>query len=139
MNAALGIGAAVAAGCSFAAASVLQQRVAARVGHALGPSARTVRALAHHRAWRAGLALAAASYGLQAFALSQAPLAIVQPVLVTELLVAIPVSARLAGLPLRAREWTALAPVPSRIAASVGGRGAVARPPAGPPCAGARR
>ena len=121
MTVALGIGAAVAAGCSFAAASVLQQRVAARVGGTGGPSARTLRVLVRHPAWRAGVGLAAASYGLQAFALSEAPLAIVQPLLVTELVFAIPVSARLAGHRLHAREWCALGAVASGIAAVVWG------------------
>ncbi|MGH9087106.1 MAG: DMT family transporter [Acidimicrobiales bacterium] len=135
MSLAMGIGTAVAAGGSFAAAGVLQQRVAARTLTARPMSAGLLVALSRQPQWLAGIGLAAASFGLQALALSAAPLAVVQPLLVSELVFAIPVSARLQGRPLRAREWAAILTVAVGIAASewgvaatrVGGGGSAGR------------
>jgi drug/metabolite transporter (DMT)-like permease len=51
------------------------------------------------------------SYGFQALALAFGPLVLVQPLVVSELLFAIPVSMRLRGLRLGLREWLAAAAV----------------------------
>lgn len=121
MNLPVGTVVAVGAGASFAAAGVLQQRAAARTPLSRGLSPRLLLTLLHERMWLGGIALAMASYGLQALALSQAPLAIVQPLLVSELIFAIPISARLYGHPLRAREWIGILTVSVGLAATVWG------------------
>lgn len=121
MSAGLGVTAAVAAGASFAGAGVLQQRIAARVPAERSLSLRLVTTLARHPMWLAGIGLAAASYALQALALSAAPLALVQPLLTTELVFAIPVSARLYGRRLGGREWAGILAVSAGLAAAVWG------------------
>jgi drug/metabolite transporter (DMT)-like permease len=67
--------------------------------------------LFHDRGWLLGLGLSILSYGFQALALTFGPLVLVQPLVVSELLFAIPVSARLRGLRLGPREWLAAAAV----------------------------
>jgi drug/metabolite transporter (DMT)-like permease len=124
MSAVLGVAAAVAAGASFAAAGVLQQRAAARARDQRSLSVSLIAALARQPMWLAGIGLAAGSYGLQALALSAAPLAIVQPLLVTELLFAIPISARLYRRPLCARDWAGILTVAAGLAATVWGAAA---------------
>ena len=57
------------------------------------------------RGWLLGIGLAGLSYGFQAVALTFGPLALVQPLIVSELLFAIPVSVRLRKLRLRTRDW----------------------------------
>jgi drug/metabolite transporter (DMT)-like permease len=123
MGEAFGVLAAVAAGASFAGGGVLQQRVAAR-SERQGSAARLVAGLARKPAWLAGIAMAAASNALEALALAFAPLAVVQPLLVTELVFAVPVSARLVGVRLGAREWAGLAGVSVGLAAAVWGAAA---------------
>jgi drug/metabolite transporter (DMT)-like permease len=117
---ALGIVAALGAGACFAVGGVLQQRVAARSMErtlSLGLLA----SLAREPVWLAGIGLAALSYGLDAFALSLSPLALVQPLLVTELVFAIPISAHLDGRRLSWREWLGVLAVAAGIAASAWG------------------
>lgn len=64
--------------------------------------------------WMVGIAVAFASYFFQALALAFGPLALVQPLVVTELVFAVPISARLQHQRLGVREWA------SRIAVSAG-------------------
>lgn len=121
MTDALGVPVALAAGASFAAAGVLQQRAAARMPANRSLSARLIVDLARHPSWLAGIGLAGASYGLQALALSASPLAVVQPLLVSELVFAIPVSARLQGRRLGVQAWLGLVAVSAGIGAAVWG------------------
>lgn len=67
--------------------------------------------LARERMWLLGLGAAVVSYGLQAIALTFGPLALVQPLIVSELVFAVPISVRLRGLRLRARDWLAVTAV----------------------------
>ena len=55
--------------------------------------------------WWAGTAVAVAGYGFQALALVKGSLIVVQPLLVSALLFALPLSARLAGRRVTRREW----------------------------------
>jgi drug/metabolite transporter (DMT)-like permease len=57
------------------------------------------------------MAIAVLSYALQALALAFAPLSVVQPLLVSELLFAVPVAARWRHHRLRLREWSGVAAV----------------------------
>jgi drug/metabolite transporter (DMT)-like permease len=99
---AIAVLAALAAAASFGVAAALQHRQAR-----LTPDASGVRLLARLAAqplWLAGIALAALAYGLQALALAFGPLALVAPIVATDLLFALPVAARWSR-PLRARDW----------------------------------
>lgn len=103
-----GVLAALAAGACFAVAGVLQQSVAAAAAPDESLSVRLLANLVRRPLWLAGIGVAFASYAFQALALSVAPLALVQPLMVTELLFAIPASARLRRVHLSAREWSAI-------------------------------
>lgn len=105
---ALGCLAAVAAGALFALAAVLQQRMAAARPAGEQLSWRLILELARQRTWLIGIGVAAASYVVQAVALSLAPLSVVQPLLTTEVVFAVPLSVRQHRIPLHAREWTAI-------------------------------
>jgi drug/metabolite transporter (DMT)-like permease len=84
----------VAAGACFAAANLVQQWASrSREPGALSP--RLLLALVRSRTWLIGFGLVAASYGLQSVALSFGPLSMVQAIMVSEILFAAPVSARL--------------------------------------------
>jgi len=99
---AIAVLAALAAAASFGVAAALQHRQAR-----LTPDAGGVRLLARLAAqplWLAGIALAAIAYGMQALALAFGPLALVAPIVATDLLFALPVAARWSR-PLCARDW----------------------------------
>jgi drug/metabolite transporter (DMT)-like permease len=104
-------GAAVLGGLSIASSAVLQQRAASRRPNGERFSVRLVLSLFHDRGWLLGLGLSVLSYGFQALALAFGPLVLVQPLVVSELLFAIPVSVHLRGLRLGLREWVAAAAV----------------------------
>lgn len=95
----------VAAGACYAVGTVLQQRTARAVpwDRALRPG--LLAELAGRRAWLAGIAISVASFGLQALALTLGPLALVEPLIITDLLFALPLTAHLAGVRLGRREW----------------------------------
>ena len=99
---------AVLAGLCLGASGVLQQRAAAKRPSTERMSARLVIELARDRWWVLGIGLAVLSYGFQALALSFGPLILVQPLIVSELLFAIPASVRLRGLRLGWRERCAV-------------------------------
>ena len=120
----VGVGCGIAASGAFAAAAVLQQRVAQGTTRPGGSALGLVGRLMRQQTWLAGIACAVLANGLQALALSAAPLAVVQPLLVCELLFAIPVSARLAGRRLGARQWSGLLAVAVGIAGTVWGAAA---------------
>jgi drug/metabolite transporter (DMT)-like permease len=96
---------ALGAAVAFAIANVEQMR-AARVTEAPAEvSATLLVRLARSRKWLIGLATAVGGFGLQAVALFLAPVVLVQPLIVTELLFALPLAAWYAGVRLHAREW----------------------------------
>ena len=94
--------AALAAAASFGVAAALQHRQARLTPQAGG--VRLLARLAGRPLWLAGIALAAVAYGLQALALAFGPLALVAPIVATDLLFALPVAARWSR-PLGARDW----------------------------------
>jgi drug/metabolite transporter (DMT)-like permease len=116
MSTLIAVFAAVGAGMLLATGGILQQRATSR-----RPAGE--RRLALHivtdRTWLLGIAAAAGSYGMQAVALSFGPLALVQPLLVTELVFAVPVSVRLRKLRLRARDWISVGAVAGGLAVSI--------------------
>lgn len=121
----------LAAGGCFAMSGVLQQLVASRRPPDESMSPRLIVDLARRPKWLAGLGLAVLSYGLQALALAFGPLAVVQPLLVTELLFAIPISARLRGRRIGPREWGGAIAVAAGLAVAI----AVSDPRGGTPLA----
>jgi len=97
--------AALAAGCTFAVGSVLQQSAARDAPPDESLSFRLLVDLAHRPKWLLGIGSDVGSFGLQALALAFGPLALVQPLLVTGVLFAIPLAVRLKGMRLHAQEW----------------------------------
>lgn len=97
--------AAVAAGGSFAIAGVLQQRAASSRPEGEVLTFRLLADLAHLRQWWLGIGFAFLSYGLESIALAFGPLVLVQPLIVCELLFALPISVRWRGMRMSAREW----------------------------------
>jgi hypothetical protein len=89
----------------FAMASVLQQRAASTVPDADALKARFVTRLLRQPIWLAGFALDAVGYFTQAVALAFGTLIVVQPLLVTMLLFALPLGARFAGRRLAREDW----------------------------------
>jgi hypothetical protein len=96
--------AALAAAGAFGVAAALQHRQAQLAPRAGNVSFRLLARLAGRPLWLAGIMLAAVAYGLQALALAFGPLALVAPIVATDLLFALPVAARWSG-PLRLADW----------------------------------
>ena len=100
MRIAIAVVAALCAAFCYALGSLIQQ------GSARQAHARTLRlgllvALAHERRWLGGMAITVLSFGIQGVALAFGPLALVQPLVATEVLFALPMIARRNRLPLR--------------------------------------
>ncbi len=96
--------AALAAAGSFGVAAALEHRQAQLAPRAGALPFRLLTRLARRPLWLAGIALAAA-YGLQALALAFGPLALVAPIVATDLLFALPVAARWTRRPLGSLDW----------------------------------
>jgi hypothetical protein len=127
------VGYAVAAAICFALASALQHQAATgEQGYRSG--IHLLWRLARNRRWAVGLAAAAAGVLLHAAALHAGALAVVQPVLVTSLALALPVRALLD----RARPSAGQALAAAVLAAGVAVFVAAAHPSAGQPAADAR-
>jgi drug/metabolite transporter (DMT)-like permease len=107
---------ALAASAAFAAASVLQQHEArtAPTRHALHPQ--LILDLLRRRVWLAGSVAGVVGFVLEALALYFGPITLVQPLIITELLFALPLAARLSGGRLRPREWVGAGLVVSGLA-----------------------
>jgi drug/metabolite transporter (DMT)-like permease len=114
---AVSVVAALAAGCTFAIGSVLQQSAAREAPASVSMSWRLLVDLAHRRRWLLGIASDVGSFSLQALALAFGPLALVQPLLVTGILFAIPLAVRWRGRRLGLREWAGTIAVGAGLAA----------------------
>lgn len=97
--------AAIAAGSCFSVGAVLQQSAARGIPEDKALSWRLLWALVHRPVWLLGIGSDFISFGLQALALAFGPLALVQPLIVTGLLFALPIAVRLRHRRLGAREW----------------------------------
>jgi drug/metabolite transporter (DMT)-like permease len=113
----IAVAAALAAGVSFAFASVWQQRAAASAPVEMALSPRLLLVLARRPIWLAGMGAGIASFGLQALALTFGPLTLVQPLIVTELVFVVPLGLRASGVRIRTREWIATLAVVGGIVA----------------------
>ncbi|HUA29723.1 MAG TPA: DMT family transporter [Streptosporangiaceae bacterium] len=96
---------AIAAGACFASAGVLQQHMASTRPPEDELSPRLLAGLAREPLWLAGIGLAFLAFVLESVALAFGPLVLVQPLIVTELLAALPISMRLRGMRMGRREW----------------------------------
>jgi drug/metabolite transporter (DMT)-like permease len=116
-GAAIAASAALAAAGSFGVSAVLQHRQAhATAGGSGTRGLRLLAYLARRPVWLAGIVLAAVAYGLQGLALAFGPLALVAPIVATDLLFAVPLAAWWSRRPLRPRDLTGC----SLVAAGVG-------------------
>lgn len=118
-NVAIAVGTAAVAGGFLAATGVLQQRAASARPSRESLSFRLLVSLAHDRLWLLGLLTGVISYAFQALALAFGPLALVQPVFLSELLFAIPVSLRLRQARMGPREWTGVLSVIVGLATAI--------------------
>lgn len=114
---AVAVPAAVLAAGTFATSAVLQQRAAREAPEKEALSWRLIRDLLHRRTWLEGMAMVVLGYLLQAVAFGFAPIAIVEPIVGTEIVLALPLAAHLRHRRLGRREWAGAALV-------VGGVGA---------------
>jgi drug/metabolite transporter (DMT)-like permease len=96
---------AVGAAIAFAIANVEQMRATRRTEAPSEVSATLLVRLVKDRGWLIGLATSVGGFGLQAVGLFLAPVVLVQPLIVTELLFALPLAAWYAGSRLGRREW----------------------------------
>lgn len=112
--------AAIAAGLALAATGLLQQYAARDRPSRERGSPKLILKLLQSKIWLAGAAAALISYAFQAVALTFGPLALVQPIVLSELIFAVPISVRLRGLRLHAREWTAVVAVVAGLALAIG-------------------
>lgn len=85
---------------------VVRQRATMDVPEDAGVSAVMLKTLLRRPLWWAGTASAVAGFGFQALALAHGSLILVQPLLVSALLFALPLSARLAHRQVTRGEWT---------------------------------
>ncbi|MFF5159676.1 DMT family transporter [Streptomyces sp. NPDC000348] len=108
--------ASLAAGVCFAVAGVMQQWAAAARPDAEALTARLLGRLARDPLWLCGIGLAVVAYGFQSLALAFGPLSLVQPLIVAELVFAVPLSARLYRLRLGRREWSGTLAVAAGLA-----------------------
>ena len=84
--------AALAAASCFAGAAVLQQEAAQATSEEKSLKLRLLIDLLRRPKWLTGIALLVSGYGFQALALAYGPVALVQPLVVTELAIAIPIA-----------------------------------------------
>lgn len=98
---------ALAAAVCYAAAMVLEQHSASRTGAEMSLRPSLLADLARRPAWLAGIAANIVGYALRFAALGRGSLLVVQPLLGTSLLFALPASARWHRDRLRAIEWAA--------------------------------
>src|SRR5438477_5508139 len=117
---------ALASAFCYAAATALQQR-SARQATPAGIHPRLLVDLARRPLWQFGIAANVAAYGLQFVALGRGSLVLVQPLLVSALLFALPIGASLSRAPVHRREWAGavliVAGLSSFLAVAAPGRG----------------
>ncbi|AWW37377.1 MULTISPECIES: DMT family transporter [Streptomyces] len=102
---AIAVLASLAAAVCFAVAGVLQQWAAAARPDEEALSPRLLGRLVRDPLWLCGIGVAVVAYGFQSLALAFGPLSLVQPLIVAELVFAVPLSARVHRMRLGRREW----------------------------------
>lgn len=123
----LAVGLALLASGMFAVATAVQHRAAVEVPHEQARGLRLLGRLVRSKMWWAGALLAGLGYIAHAAALGVGSLLLVQPLLVTVLLFALPLSARLGGRRLTRSDWSWAAVLAVALAAFL----VIGRPTAG--------
>jgi drug/metabolite transporter (DMT)-like permease len=100
---------ALSAAISFAVAAVLQQEAAQRASDEKSLSLALLVDLVRRPKWLAGISCLVAGFGLQALALAYGPVALVQPIVITELAFAIPLAIWRRHHKAGRREWAGIA------------------------------
>lgn len=108
---------ALAAALLFALGTVLQQRVAAQASGAEAMSAGFLLRLARRPLWLAGIAVDVAGFAGQAAALALGRIVVVQPILASSVVFALPLGVWLTGQRVAGREWAAAAVVMAGLGA----------------------
>ena len=96
---------ALAAAVTSALGIVVRQRATLEIPQEEGVSTTMFKKLVRNRLWWAGTAVASSGYGFQALALTWGSLILVQPLLVSALLFALPMSARMAHRRVTTHDW----------------------------------
>jgi len=96
---------ALAAAVTSALGIVIRQRATLEIPQEEGVSTTMFKKLVRNRLWWAGTAVASSGYGFQALALTWGSLILVQPLLVSALLFALPMSARMAHRRVTTHDW----------------------------------
>ena len=102
------VASALGAAVSFAMAAVLQQEAARTADPDSSLSLRLLAILLRRPKWLAGIGLLLCGYGLQALALANGPVALVQPIVATELAFAVPIGIWRRHSRARRREWMSI-------------------------------
>jgi len=98
---------AVLAACANATSSVLQREAGRRIPQGENLSLRLIRSLLHQPVWFGGILAVTVGFLLQATALGNGQLSVVEPILVLELPFTLLLATRVFGAPLHRREWGA--------------------------------
>ena len=107
---------ALAAATSFAWAAVYQQEAAHRAPAGDSLKLRLLLDLLRRPKWIAGIALLVCGYALQGVALAFGPVALVQPVVITELAIAVPIAMWRRHRRAAARDWAGIIAVLGGVA-----------------------
>jgi len=110
------VGVAVASALFYAVAMVLQHHTAAAAAPEMSLRPGLLGYLARRPVWLAGIAANLAGFGLRFVALGAGSLVVVQPILTSSLLFALPISARLQHERLSRAEWAGALAIASGIA-----------------------
>ncbi len=115
----LSVGLAILAAISNATSNVLQRTVDRDEPSELSMSPRLILDLLHHKVWLAGLATVTLSFILQAAALANGELSLVQPIVVLELPLTLMLASLVYRRSLHKREWGPIALMTAGLAALV--------------------
>jgi drug/metabolite transporter (DMT)-like permease len=108
---------AVLAACANATSSVLQRRANREVPKKQNLSWRLIASLLHQPVWFGGIAAICAGFLLQATALDNGELSVVEPILILELPLTLILASRVFGQPMRGREWACAAAMTAGLGA----------------------
>lgn len=107
---------AVLAACANATSSVLQRKAGRQVPQGENLSLRLIRSLLHQPVWFGGILAVTVGFLLQATALGNGQLAVVEPILVLELPFTLLLATRVFHTRLHRREWSAVAAISAGLA-----------------------
>ena len=107
---------AVLAACANATSSVLQRKANRKLSQRENLSLKLIRSLAHEPVWFGGVLAITVGFLLQATALGNGQLSVVEPILVLELPATLILASRIFGAQLHRREWASAAAMAAGLA-----------------------